>query len=140
MSTDRTSNVLTTLHRAFNERDAETFRALLAEDVIWHIPGNHPMAGTYEGLEGMWEGFAARMWGSPARIEDHGALHHPDHEHVAVLFDVIHDFGKGEQRFKGLEVARVRDGQVAERWAFDEREEDLDRLITQAARRMRQPG
>lgn len=95
-------NVLTRLHHAFNDRDAETLRALLAEDVIWHIPGDHPMAGTYEGREAMWEGFAARM------------------------------------RFKGVEVARVRDGQVAERWAFDEREEDLDRLITQAMQRMSQ--
>lgn len=40
---------------AFNDRDADTMRGLLAEDVVWHIPGNHPMAGTYQGLDEVWD-------------------------------------------------------------------------------------
>lgn len=126
--------VLSAMHRAFNDRDADTIRGLLAEDVVWHIPGNHPMAGTYRGRDEVWERFLSPMWHTPARIEDHAVLKHPQHNHVAVLLDVIHDFGEGEQRIRGSEIAQIRDGQVAERWAVDEDQEMVDRLITQAMR------
>lgn len=129
------SNVLSRLHRAFNERDAEAARGLLAEDVVWHVPGRHPMAGTMTGRDQVWERYLAPIWDSPARVEDHAGLHHPAHDHVAVLHEVVHDFGDGERRLRGLEVARVRGGQVAERWEFEQDQEQVDALITAAMER-----
>lgn len=126
------SDVLSRLHRAFNERDAATMRSLLAEDVTWHTPGNHPMAGTCAGRDEVWDNYIAPIWNSPARIEDHGSLSHPDHEHGAVLLSVIHDFGDGDVRLSGIEVARVRNGRIVERWVFDEDQDAVDRLITTA--------
>lgn len=51
---------------------------------------------------------------------------------AAVLLGVIHDFGDGEVRLSGVEVARVRTGRIVERWVFDEDQETVDRLITAA--------
>lgn len=134
-------NPLIGLHQAFNAREEDTFRSMLAADVVWHTPGNHPMAGTLTGRDEMWAQYAARAWESPARIEDHAELSHPDHSQVAVLFTVVNDFGDGPVRLPGLEVARVRDGQIAERWEFEEDQALVDRLITRAAeRRASGPG
>ena len=36
---------------AFNSGDAETLLALFAKDVIQHVPGSGPFAGTYKGPE-----------------------------------------------------------------------------------------
>jgi hypothetical protein len=30
---------------AFRERDFTTVATLVAEGVVWHVPGNHPLAG-----------------------------------------------------------------------------------------------
>lgn len=129
-------NPLIDLHRAFNERDEERFRALLADDVVWHTPGNHPMAGTLRGRDQMWEGYASRVWNSPARIEDHAELSHPEHGQVGILFVVVNDFGQGEVRLPGLEVARVRGGRIVERWEFEEDQERVDRIFNEVAERL----
>lgn len=141
MSDQETANPLTQLHRAFNDRDAETVRALLDENVIWHIPGNHPMAGTYEGIDQVWSNFFGPLFSSPdARVEDHASLTHPDHEHVAVLIDVVRDFGDGERRIRGIEVAQISDGRITQRWALDEDQEEVDRLLTAAVSRSSAPS
>ena len=140
MRHDTASNVLTRLHRAFNERDAETALALVADDVVWHVSGNHPVAGTYRGREQVWERYMAPFWSTPAHLVDHAALTHPDHRLVAVLHEVVHDFGEGEVRLGGIEVARTADGQIAERWEYEEDQALADRLITEAAERIRHPG
>ena len=125
-------NALISLHRAFNDRDEDAFWSLLAEDVVWHTPGGHPMAGTLRGRDAVWERYVGRFWQSPAHIEDHGELSHADHSIVAVLHEVVNDFGAGQVRFAGIEVARVRDGQVAERWEFEEDQAKVDSIITAA--------
>ena len=38
-------------YEAFNTGDLETLIELFAEDVVQHVPGNGPLAGTYKGIE-----------------------------------------------------------------------------------------
>ena len=38
-------------YAAFNSGDVETLSSLFASDVIQHVPGNGPLAGTYKGTE-----------------------------------------------------------------------------------------
>lgn len=91
------------------------------------------MAGTYEGVEQVWSNFFGPLFSRPdARVEDHASLMHPDHEHVAVLIDVVRDFGDGERHIRGIEVARVSDGKIKQRWAFDEDQDEVDRLMNAA--------
>ena len=35
---------------AFRARDFDAIRSLVAEDVVWHVPGRHSMAGEIRGL------------------------------------------------------------------------------------------
>lgn len=133
MSGREPTNPLMQLHRAFNDRDAERVRALLDDNVIWHIPGDHPMAGTYKGVDQVWSNFFGPLLSGPdARVEHHASLMHPDHEHVAVLIDVVRDFGDGERHIRGIEVAQISDGKITQRWAFDEDQEEVDRLMNAA--------
>lgn len=43
---------------AFRNRDLDTVASLVAEDVVWHVPGDHPLAGDYVGRERLLEFFA----------------------------------------------------------------------------------
>ncbi|MGI8411575.1 MAG: nuclear transport factor 2 family protein [Solirubrobacteraceae bacterium] len=115
-------------HHAFNERNREAFLDCLAEDVVWHVAGQHPLAGTYDGRTRLWEGFMEPMWASPARLEDRELLTHGDH--VVAIGDAVHDFGEGEQRFETVEVLRLDGGRLVERWEFTSRQAELDRLFT----------
>ena len=36
---------------AFRDGDFDTIRSLIAEDVVWHVPGQHSMAGEIRGLD-----------------------------------------------------------------------------------------
>ena len=102
---------------AFRDRDFDTLRSLIAEDVVWHVPGGTPMAGDIRGLDELvaWLG----------RVEAFG-------------FNICeHDvFGKAEQvcalsyigaRRPGVDfemrvtsVFHFREGQQVERWFYPE--------------------
>jgi uncharacterized protein len=132
MSSGEDRSVLSRLHQAFNERDAETARGLLATDIVWHVPGNHPMAGVHRGRD-VWDASVAPIWSTPARVEEHALLQHPDHAHEAVLLDLVHDLGDGELRLRTLEVARITNGLIVEWWEFPEDQAKVDRLTTALA-------
>jgi ketosteroid isomerase-like protein len=114
-------------HQAFNERDRDALLSCLAEDVVWHVGGEHPMAGSYEGTDSLWEGFMGPMWASPARVEDHEVRVHGDY--VLALGEAVHDFGAGEQRFETVEILRLEEGRIIERWEFTSGQDELDRFF-----------
>jgi ketosteroid isomerase-like protein len=45
---------------AFRQGDFDTAASLIAEDVVWHVPGDHPLAGEYVGRERLLE-YLARL-------------------------------------------------------------------------------
>jgi hypothetical protein len=59
---DEHPNVLAYLRtvEAFRQGDLDTIASLVAEDVVWHVPGDHPLAGEYVGRERLLE-FLARL-------------------------------------------------------------------------------
>jgi ketosteroid isomerase-like protein len=122
------AKVVRRLHEAFNRRDREALLRCLARDVAWHVGGDHPLAGSFYGRDALWEGALEPLWASPARVEDHAVLEHG--EHVVALAEWFHDFGDGEQGWKGVEVFRLADGQVAERREFTSHQTELDGLFT----------
>lgn len=114
-------------HEAFNERDRSALLSCLADDVVWHVGGTHPLAGSYEGTDDLWNGFMGPMWASPARVEDHEVRAHGDY--VLAVGHVIHNFGAGEERFETVEILCVDDGRIVERWEFTSRQEELDQFL-----------
>jgi ketosteroid isomerase-like protein len=46
---------------AFRAMDFIAVRSLIADDVVWHVPGDHQMAGEIRGLDAL---IASARWGS----------------------------------------------------------------------------
>lgn len=118
-------------HEAFNQRDRDGLLRAMTEDVRWHTDGNNPMAGTHEGRDAVWEHFFAPQWDAPVRVEDHDIL--DNGEHAVALLDIVVGSGEDERSWKTAEVVHLRDGLIAERWAFTERQAELDEIARQAA-------
>lgn len=122
------TEVVRTLLRGFNDRDDEALLGCLTEDVRWHVAGDNPLAGSYEGRDHLWERHLQPLWPSPARIEDDDVIEHGDH--VVLLGREVHDFGDGEGAWDTVQVFRVDDGRIAERWAFTAGQDELDGFLT----------
>ena len=50
-ATDAAMKVVRRGYEAFNAQDAETLRSLFSHDVMQHVPGTGPLAGTYKGVD-----------------------------------------------------------------------------------------
>jgi len=64
-------------YAAFNAGDAQTLREVLTRDVVQHVPGNGPLAGTYKGVDSVlgYYGRIGELTGGTFRanlIEVHG--------------------------------------------------------------------
>jgi ketosteroid isomerase-like protein len=107
--------------------DQEPVRAMLTENVIWHVPGASVIAGDYQGRDEVLRYFARRRELADAtfRIDVRGVL--ADNERTVILAggEVEHD---GETFAWGtVGIFRVAEDRIAECWvvpydqnAFDE--------------------
>ena len=41
---------------AFRSGDLDVVESMIAPEVMWHVPGDHPMAGTIQGREALTRG------------------------------------------------------------------------------------
>ena len=90
----------------------EPVEAMLAEDVVWHVPGTSPIAGDHRGRRAVVDYFVKRraLAGGSMEIVQHAEICHGDT--VVQLAD-----GRaaiGEWRTAG--VYRVAEGRIAEAW------------------------
>src|SRR5947209_11730063 len=51
MTEHSNSEAIRRAYEAFNKGDVETLREMLAEDIVWHVPGRSSLAGTYRGRD-----------------------------------------------------------------------------------------
>ena len=123
----RAMTSVTDLHEAYNRRDRDALLALLADDVVWTVPGTSDMAGTFAGRDIVWRRVFEPMWPTPARVHAVDVVEHGD-QHVA-LVEWSHNFGDGEQIWTGVEVLRLADGQIVERHEHMSRQAELDALF-----------
>ncbi|HEY1508344.1 MAG TPA: nuclear transport factor 2 family protein [Solirubrobacteraceae bacterium] len=100
---------------------------LLADEIVWHVPGTSPIAGDYRGKQAVLDYFGARRAMAAGRIEitKHGELVGDDV--VVALADGHARLGSGEARWRTAGAYRVADQKIAEAWlvpldadAFDE--------------------
>jgi ketosteroid isomerase-like protein len=89
-------------------------RAVLTDDVDWHVPGRNAIAGHYRGVEAVMAYFARRR--------DHAARSFRmlpgevlvgDGDHVAVLTDGVARIGGREERWSTVGLYRLRGEHVA---------------------------
>jgi ketosteroid isomerase-like protein len=60
-------------HQAFATLDMATLREVNADDIVWYVPGNHPLSGRYVGLDAVleWMRKSAEVTDGTFRVEMH---------------------------------------------------------------------
>ena len=108
--------------------DVEAVRGLLAEDIVWHVPGTSPIAGDYRGRDAVIGYFRARreLAGGAISITKVGEAHHE--EALVQLADGRARVGGEEVTWRTAGVYRVAEGRIAEAWLVPLDQEHFDRV------------
>ncbi len=117
------------LHRRQGEMYAggplEPVAELLAEEIVWHVPGRSPIAGDHRGVEAVLAYFAKRRELAGATMEMHPGEVLAEEEAVVQLVDGTARVDGEEARWRTVGVYRVEAGLVREVWLVPL---DLDRF------------
>jgi acyl-CoA thioesterase FadM/ketosteroid isomerase-like protein len=108
--------------------DLDVVEALLAEDVVWHVPGTSPIAGDYRGREAVIGYFRRRreLAGGSITVMKSGEAHHD--EALVQLADGRASLGGERVVWRTAGVYRVAGGRIAEAWLVPLDQEHFDRL------------
>jgi ketosteroid isomerase-like protein len=105
---------------------------LLAEDVVWHVPGTSPIAGDYRGRAAVLGYFRRRrqLAGGAIAITKIAEAHHD--EALVQLADGRAMIGGEEVAWRTAGVYRVAGGRIAEAWLVPLDQEQFDRVWSTA--------
>jgi ketosteroid isomerase-like protein len=97
--------------------DPEPVRAVLTDDVVWHVPGRNAIAGEYRGVDAVMDYFRRRrdLSGRTFRLHP-GELLVGDGEHVAMLTDGTAVIGGVERSWSTVGLYRLRGERIAACW------------------------
>ncbi len=111
---------------AFRARDFDALRSLVAEDVVWHVPGRHPMAGEIRGLDAIvaWLGRTTELGFT---LREHDVLGNDDH--VCALSYIGARRPGVDIEIAVVSVFHFRDGRQVERWFYPEDLEAWDAIF-----------
>lgn len=105
-------------YAAVADGDLDALAAVLADDIVWHIPGNGLISGDYQGHDGVVEFFtmAQQLANGTMRVELHDIAATDDH---AFALQTNRAERNGETlEARAVAVFHVRDGKAAEVWFF----------------------
>jgi ketosteroid isomerase-like protein len=105
---------------AFRARDFAAIRSLVAEDVVWHVPGRHSMAGEIRGLDELvaWLG---RLGELGFTLREHDVF--GNDEHVCALSYMGARRPGVAVEIPVTSVFHFRGGRQVERWIYPD---DMD--------------
>lgn len=106
---------------AFTSGDLEALKDLFAPDIVWHVPGNNPLAGDYKGQDEVFGFFMklAQETQGTFKLEIHDMLANDTHGVALVR-------ASGERNGARLEQPNVHvfhtssDGKLTEFWGMTE--------------------
>ena len=136
MTREHAERVLRALHAAqaafyAGDHDEAALRAILTEDVRWHVPGRNAIAGTHEGIDAVLEYFARRgeLAAQSFRMYP-GDLLVGNGDRVAALTDGRATIAGEEHRWSTVGLYRIEAARVAEVWLLPLDPEHFDRIWT----------
>ncbi len=100
---------------AFRAGALEVVESLIASDVVWHVPGDHPMAGTIEGRRALlaWLG---RLEDIGFWLVEHDVFASDEHVCAVSTMGALRDDVDAQTRV--VSIFRYRNGQQLERWLY----------------------
>jgi ketosteroid isomerase-like protein len=121
MDRDHAIALLTHLHQAQGALYAggpeDAVRALLTEDVTWHVPGDNAIAGDYAGIDAVMAYFARRRDLADRTFRMHpGDVLAGDGPTVAVLTDGSAHINGEERRWSTVGLYEFEDERIAACW------------------------
>jgi uncharacterized protein len=113
---------------AFRSADQAVLAALLASDVVWHVPGRHTMAGERRGRDQLiaWLG---RLPAKGFWLTEHDVF--GNDEHVCALSFMGARRSGVDVQTRVVSVFHYRDGQQVERWFYPEDSAAWDQIFTE---------
>lgn len=107
-------------YKAFAEGDMATLGELLADDIVWHFPGDNLLSGDYEGKEAVFGLFAqlAQETGGTFANEVHDLLANDDHS-VALINQHAERGGQTLDN-RSVHIAHWKDGKLSEFWSMQD--------------------
>ena len=112
---------------AYNRGDVEAFSRHLADDIVWHVGGDHPLSGDYRGREAV-TGYIGRvrdLTGGTLRLRPIEIL--ADARHAGIFMQVTGQRGSRMIDSTLAEAIRLDDeGRWIEYWALAEDQEAVD--------------
>ena len=120
----QTLNTVLTLYRGSLDE-----RRTVAPNLIWHVPGDNPVAGTYHGFDE----YASIM---PTKMQPLTRWDHEIHNvmvcgnMVTITFKIWGERKGITVEMNGAHVLRVEEGLVAEGWGFAADQASLDKFYS----------
>lgn len=108
------------LYELFRAGDAESVRELLADDIVWHVPGRGKFAGPKHGKGEVFAFLEQVGWEQGATTFDIDLRNVvADDEHMVAVVHYHHERGDTVFDQDGLELFSLRpDGKITAFWAF----------------------
>jgi ketosteroid isomerase-like protein len=104
------------IHTAFTTGDMDSLATFFADDVAWHTPGQHPLAGTYEGKAATFASFAQEFERSDGTYSVDVREVVANDEHVVALIHATADRDDKRLDQDYVIVFHMRDGKVDAAW------------------------
>jgi ketosteroid isomerase-like protein len=97
--------------------DVEPVRALLTEDIAWHVPGDNAIAGVYRGIDAVLDYFRRRraVAGNSLQLQP-GELLVGDQDHLASLTDGTAIVNGVQHTWSTVGLYRTRNGKISACW------------------------
>jgi uncharacterized protein len=115
---------------AFRAGDGDALRQLIADDVVWHVPGNNPLAGEIRGRDALfgWFDRLREVTDGTFGLEEHDVLGNDDH---VVALSLMSSNKRGIiVTVQVISVFHYRGGRQIERWIHPTDPEAWDRMLS----------
>ena len=116
-------------YEAFARGDMSALADLAADEVVWHVPGDHSLAGDYEGKLAV-IGFLAGLTQTLGVIEQevHDIVGNDDHV-VEMANQKLTRPDGDVLEWRAVQIFHVAAGKVTEVWAFNENQAEIDKMV-----------